>query len=52
MNVTLLLACDIGRSSYGILRVKEAFEYAFNVVDKALRNRLYFKINPKRYVFV
>jgi len=40
------LACDIGRSSYGILRVKEAFEYAFNVVDKALRNKSYFTINP------
>lgn len=40
------LACDIGRSSYGILRVKEAFEYAYNVIDKALRNRNYFKINP------
>lgn len=41
------LALDIGRSSYGILRVKETFEYAFNVVDSALRNKSYFKVNPK-----
>ena len=37
---------DIGKSSYGIMRVKEAFEHGFNVLDSALRNRHYFKINP------
>ena len=46
----LSIGSDIGRSSYGILRVKETFEYAFNVVDSALRNKYYFKVNPKRYV--
>lgn len=40
------LATDIGKSSYGILRVKEAFEYAFNVIDIALRTKYYFKVNP------
>lgn len=40
------LATDIGKSSYGILRVKEAFEYAFNVIDIALRTKWYFKVNP------
>lgn len=42
-------ACEIGKSSYGILRVKEAFEYAFNIIDIALRNKYYFKVNPNRY---
>jgi len=37
---------DIGKSSFGILRVKEAFEYAYSVLESALRNRHYFKINP------
>ncbi|XP_065676739.1 terminal nucleotidyltransferase 4A-like isoform X1 [Hydra vulgaris] len=40
------LGNDIGRSSYGILRVKEAFEYAFNILDSAFRNESYFTINP------
>lgn len=42
----ITLSCDIGKSSYGILRVKEAFEYAFNVIDIALRNKYYYKVNP------
>jgi len=36
---------DVGRGSYGMIRVKEAFEYAFNVLGAALRNHNYFKNN-------
>lgn len=37
---------DVGRSSYGMIRVKETFEYAFNVLSAALRNRQHFKNTP------
>jgi len=39
-------SCEIGKSSYGILRVKDAFEYGFNIIDRAIRNKSYFKVNP------
>ena len=47
--IQLILACEIGKSSYGILRVKDAFEYGFNIIDRAIRNKSYFKVNPNRY---
>ena len=45
-----LLACEIGKRSFGILRVKEAFEFAFDTIDKAFRQKSYFKVNPNRFV--
>ena len=48
-SVRNFIVIDIGKSSFGIMRVKEAFEYAYNVLESALRNKHYFKINPYRY---